>query len=479
MPSERLSEHLEPSGAQRRDTIEQQNALMAVISRLRQSLELTTIFQTTATGIRQLLQADRVGVFRFDPDAHWEGEFVAEDVADGFDSAIAIKVYDHCFSPNFSEAYAQGRVQAVTDIYMAGLSDCHIEILAKFQVRANLAVPLLKGKQLWGLLCIHQCSGPRHWQLTEIEFIQVIAEHLIVALQQAELLAQTQRQAAELTETLQTLRKTQTQLIQGEKMASLGQLVAGIAHEINNPVNFIFGNITPVNEYANDLLKLVQFYRQQYPETELESSLEPIDVDFILNDFPKVMESMRVGAQRIREIVLSLRNFSRSDESGAKTVNLHEGIDSTLLILGHRFRKSGDRPEIFLVKDYGNLPQINCYPAQINQVFMNILANSLDALEEKYASMPQSVLRIEIKTEMQGNDVTIQVQDNALGVPEAVCDRIFDPFFTTKAPGKGTGLGLSISYQIITELHGGTLECKSYPKEGTTFVITLPTMLAS
>lgn len=613
---------------------ERQKALTGVIARIRESLDLATIFQTTVTEVRQLLRADRVGVFRFDSTRDWEGEFISEDVAVEFNSAMAAKVYDHCFGQQYAVHYQEGRVQAIADIYEAGLSDCHVKILSQFQVRANLAVPLLNGDQLWGLLCIHQCAAPRSWQVSEIEFVKQISEQLGIALkqdaflttlqqqskrlaeaaereramdrqkllastidkirrsldlnsvfetttqsvrellgvervaiyrfnedwsgkfvadsikdgafsvlpsptainllqpdeageyprnetfvpisqgeklwgllvayqtssyryweaaevnllaqvgvqlgiaiQQSELLAQTQRQTAELTETLQTLRTTQAQLIQGEKMASLGQLVAGVAHEINNPVSFIFGNLTPVNEYANDLLKLVEFYRQQYPATELQSDLESIDVNFIQNDFPNVIKSMGVGAQRIREIVLSLQNFSRSDESGVKAVNLHEGIDSTLLILGHRFRKSGDRPEISLVKDYSNLPLIECYPAQINQVFMNILANSLDALEEKYEFMPESVLRIEIKTEIQGNQVMIQLQDNALGVPEAVRDRIFDPFFTTKAPGKGTGLGLSISYQIITERHGGTLECKSHSPEGTTFVITLPTTL--
>ncbi|MCC5610341.1 GAF domain-containing protein [Nostoc sp. CHAB 5834] len=624
---------------------EQQKTLTSVITRIRESLDLDTIFQTTVTEVRQMLQADRVAVFRLDPQKDWEGEFISEDFVAECNSVVAEKVYDYCFGENFVHLYAQGRVNAIADIYQANFPGCYIQILEKFQVRANLVAPLLKKGELWGLLCIHQCNAPRHWQPSEIEFASQIAQQLAVALkqdsylkqvqmqvvqlaeaterekamerqellaatidkirqsldiktifrttthavrellevervaiyrfnsdwsgkfvadsfkdgwkavaqaqpmiietfedtdddnelprnetfvpiregeklwgllvayqnsqprywkqeeinllaqvgvqfgiaiQQAELLEQTKRQTLELTQALQELKQTQTRLIQGEKMAGLGQLLAGVAHEINNPVSFIFGNLIYVNEYTQELLNVVKIYRQNSSILPtVQEQIDKTDLDFLIEDLPKTLESMKVGTERICEIVLSLRNFSRTDEAELKPVDIHEGLDSTLLILGHRLKNNNERPTIEIVKEYANLRLLECYPAQLNQVFMNLLSNSIDALEEKFKTIQQRYLKLSkrcptipltiwITTQAVNNQIVIRIADNGLGIPEEVRSHIFDPFFTTKAPGKGTGLGLSISYQIIVEKHHGQIKCSSKPGEGTEFLIEIP-----
>ncbi|MGG6267977.1 GAF domain-containing protein [Leptolyngbya sp. AN03gr2] len=648
--------------------IEQEQILNGIIDRIRATLDLQTIFNVTSLEIRQLLNADRVGVFRFTPGTGWdEGEFVAEDVGSELPSAIAAKVHDHCFGSQFAVYYTQGRVQAVADIYDAGLSDCHIQILAQFQVRANLIVPVLKGEELWGLLCIHQCHHPRRWQLSEIEFVRKIATHFAIALQQAEqldqirsqaaLLAQVeaqkqalirqkalvkitnrirqtldfaeicqtatyevrqllgadrvaiyrfnsdwsgniifesiadrwkplvdvfptiadthlmetqggryaanetyvvpdiyaaghadchvalleelqakaymiapifrgdrlwgllaayqnaaprqwqpdevellaqigeqlgialqqaefvqqiQRQSIELKQTLEELKQSQIQLVQQEKMASLGQLVAGVAHEINNPVSFIYGNLIHVKDYVKTLLSLIRSYQRFYPVSaegikSLQEQAEELDIDFILEDLPKTLTSMEVGADRIQQIVLSLRNFSRLDEAAFKRVDIHEGMDNTLLILGHRLKACGDRREIEVIKDYGELPLVDCYPAQLNQVFMNLLANAIDAIDEAVEAGNLAAPKIQIQTQVTGsNQIEIRIQDNGMGMTERDQSKVFDHFFTTKPIGKGTGLGLSISRQIVVEKHGGTLSFESSFGEGAEFIICLP-----
>ncbi|MEH1872434.1 GAF domain-containing sensor histidine kinase [Nostoc sp.] len=624
---------------------EQQKTLTSVITRIRESLDLDTILQTTVTEVRQMLQADRVAVFRFDPQKNWEGEFISEDFVPECNSVITEKVYDYCFGKNFASLYAQGRVNAIADIYQEKFPGCYIQILEKFKVRANLIAPLLKKGELWGLLCIHQCNAPRHWQPSEVEFASQIAEQLAVALkqdsylkqvqmqvvqlaeaterekamerqellaatidkirqsldiktifrtttqavrellqvervaiyrfnsdwsgkfvadsfkdgwkpvvqaqpmiietfedtdddnelprnetfvpiregeklwgllvayqnsqprywkeeeinllaqvgvqlgiaiQQAELLEQTKRQTLELTQALQELKQTQTRLIQGEKMAGLGQLLAGVAHEINNPVSFIFGNLIHLNEYTQELLNVVKLYRQNSSLLPtVQEEIDKNDLDFMMEDLPKTLDSMKVGTERIREIVLSLRNFSRTDEAELKPVDIHQGLDSTLLILGHRLKNNNERPGIEIVKKYATLPLLECYPAQLNQVFMNLVSNSIDALEEKFKTIQQRYLKLSkkcptipltiwITTQAVNNQIVIRIADNGLGIPEEVRSHMFDPFFTTKAPGKGTGLGLSISHQIIVEKHHGQIKCSSKAGEGTEFLIEIP-----
>ncbi len=265
-------------------------------------------------------------------------------------------------------------------------------------------------------------------------------------------------------------------------MSSLGQLVAGIAHEINNPVNFIHGNLNYLQAYIKDLLGFVQLYQQHHPHPapEIQAAAQDIDLKFLQQDLPKILASMNLGTERIRQIVLSLRNFSRMDEAEFKAVDIHEGIDSTLLILQHRLEARNGRPVIKIIKDYAALPLVECYAGQINQVFMNILVNSIDAIEQSHANrtdqeIQENLNRITIRTSVIDTAwVEVAFSDNGAGIPEEVKQRIFDPFFTTKPLGKGTGMGMSISYQIVTQKHGGKLECFSTPGEGTQFIIRIP-----
>ena len=330
-------------------------------------------------------------------------------------------------------------------------------------------------------------------------WIQTNTEQLHQTLELKEALAiAAVSQTQNLEQTLQELRKTQAQLIQTEKMSSLGQMVAGVAHEINNPVNFIHGNLTHVTEYTNSLFNLIDLYHQRYPDDSImQEYLEDIDLEFMSEDLPKILNSMKIGTNRIREIVMTLRNFSRLDEADMKPVNIHEGIDSTLLILNDRLKAKGDNPAINVIKEYGNLPEIECYAGQLNQVFMNILTNAIDALHEydkerelKQASLalmgltPQAKALIKtinqpnnitIKTQVFNSDwVTISIHNNGLGISQHTIDKLFDPFFTTKPVGQGTGLGLSISYQIVVDKHHGSLTCISEPDKGVEFLIKIP-----
>ncbi|WP_054464724.1 CHASE2 domain-containing protein [Planktothricoides sp. SR001] len=291
----------------------------------------------------------------------------------------------------------------------------------------------------------------------------------------------------QLSATLQELKSTQTQLIQAEKMSALGQLVAGIAHEINNPTNFIYGNLDHAEDYFNDLIELIELYQDYYPSPgeEIEKFMEEIELEYLTEDFSKVLHSMKIGASRIREIVKSLRTFSRLDEAEIKDVDIHEGIDSTLMILDNRLQQKKDRPEIQVIKEYGKLPPINCYAGQLNQVFMNLLTNAIDAIESQpikndLNSHSSSHSWIKIVTKMKNAaEIEIAIADNGPGIPDEVKHRLFDPFFTTKPVGKGTGLGLSISYSIIVEKHGGQLEVNSTPGKGTEFIISIPVKLSS
>ncbi len=308
-------------------------------------------------------------------------------------------------------------------------------------------------------------------------------------------LATSELRTIQLQDTVEALQSTQSQLIQTEKMSTLGQLVAGVAHEINNPVNFIHGNITHAKTYLEDLLELIHLYQQKplSNDPEIQALIDEIDLDFIEQDLPALLGSIKLGTDRICDIVKSLRTFSRLDEAAMKEVDIHEGIESTLLILSNRIKAKPSRAAIELVKDYGDLPLIECYAGQLNQVFMNILSNAIDALDERWTqdqtgserspdlstTMPDSddhpVIRITTQL-INREAIAIHIQDNAGGMTEQVRDRIFEPFFTTKPAGKGTGLGMSISSQIITQKHHGHLRCQSTPRHGTEFVIELPTL---
>ncbi|MEM6401134.1 MAG: ATP-binding protein [Cyanobacteria bacterium P01_D01_bin.116] len=284
-------------------------------------------------------------------------------------------------------------------------------------------------------------------------------------------------QTQHLEETLLELQRTQAQMIQTEKMSGLGQMVAGVAHEINNPVSFVYSNLQPAREYAQDFIELLELYQQEYsqPVQKIQNKIEEIDLDFIKEDFIKLLDSMEVGTERIYKIVLSLRNFSRLDEAEFKKVNVHDGIDSTLMILGNQLKATSGHSEIQVIKEYGDISDVECYPSQLNQVFMNIIANAIDAFEEKSANQPKKSNQIIIRTsQVNHNFVKIIIADNACGIPSEIYSKVFNPFFTTKQVGKGTGLGLSISYEIITDKHGGKLSFDSTPMQGTKFMIEIP-----
>jgi signal transduction histidine kinase len=302
--------------------------------------------------------------------------------------------------------------------------------------------------------------------------------------------AREREKAQELELILKELKRTQAQLIHIEKMSSLGQLVAGIAHEINNPVSFIWGNLTPARQYFQNLIRLIEIYQKTYPDStpEIHDFIEEIDLDFLLDDYSKLLDSMQVGAQRIQQIVFSLRSFSRLHESEIKTVDIHDGIDNTLFMLQHRMRAEGDRPAIEVIKNYDQLPKITCYASQLNQVFLNLLNNAIDALENQPSPRIITICteREEVKgagLEVRGKSqcllptVVIRISDNGIGMTEEEQKRIFDPFFTTKSVGKGAGLGLSISHEIVVEKHQGELICISDLEKGTEFIIKIPIQL--
>ena len=288
-------------------------------------------------------------------------------------------------------------------------------------------------------------------------------------------------QTDELESVLADLKQTQVQMLHSEKMSGLGQMVAGVAHEINNPANFIYGNLQHVRNYTEDILGLLGLYEKvyAYPTEEIQQWNEDIDIDHIKEDLGKILTSMETGTSRIREIVLSLRNFSRLDESDCKTVDIHAGIENTLMILQHRLKETSNRPRIEVIRDFDVLPVVECYPSQLNQVFMSILANSIDALDSAFeqANIPEKMPTLTLRTEVRCNCVVVSIADNGVGMPADVKCRIFDPFFTTKSVGKGTGMGLAIAHQIVVKTHKGKIDCFSDEGKGTEFVVEIPVQL--
>ncbi len=300
--------------------------------------------------------------------------------------------------------------------------------------------------------------------------------------QKQQLEQRVQERTAELSQTLEELKKTQLQLVQSEKISFLGELVTGVAHEVNNPVGFISTNLYHASHYTQDLINLVKLYQKKYPVPgcEIEDNINAMDLEHVLQDLPKLISSMKLGTERIQGIMQSLRNFSRVDGEEKKAVDIHEGLETSLMILQHRLKALPKRPAINVIKEYGNLPKIKCYPVQLNQVFLNLLSNAIDAIEEPikdvetFSTASRRFGLIRICTTIDKEQVTIKISDNGMGISESVQSQIFQPFFTTKPQGKGSGLGLSISNQIITEKHGGTLQCISSVGNSTEFVIQIP-----
>lgn len=293
----------------------------------------------------------------------------------------------------------------------------------------------------------------------------------------------TLEQVQQVRENLNKLQQAQLLLIQSEKMSTLGQLVAGVAHEINNPIGFLSGNIEQATEAINDLIHHLQLYQEKYPDpgSDIEQNAENIDLEYLLSDLPDMLSSMKMGAERIRNISNSLRTFYRGDTGDKVLANIHEGIDSTLTILQHRLKANNERPAIQTLKDYGDIPLLKCYQGKLNQVFMNLLVNAIDSLEESNQGKSFNEINaapniIAIKTELSQDEpsVVIKIKDNGKGMSDEIKSKIFEHFFTTKSIGKGTGLGLSISRQIVEEAHGGSLTCTSTEGEGSEFAIALP-----
>lgn len=476
-----------------------ESLLFQLANQIRKSLDLNTILTTAVSEIRNLLNIDRCQFMWCWPHQAYLSithESAASDIASGLgdfsptDTTILMEKIQNLETLRIEETHdSTSELAEDTDLGILQASLFHQGI------SSQLLVPLeTRTGQLGAIICSH-CSGPRPWSNSEVELLQAVTDQLAIAIDQAELYAQThaaafaaKTQAEQLSEALETLKSTQAQLIQHEKMSSLGQMIAGIAHEINNPVNFITGNLTHASNYIEDLMDLLKLYQGYYPNADraIQDKTQDIDLEFLEEDLPSLLESMQVGAERIRQIVLSLRNFSRLDESEMKPVNIHEGIDNTLMILQHRLKPKAANQAIQVIKEYGDLPQIECYPGQLNQVFMNILSNAIDALEASselsavvpitsYSSSLPLMPTIWIQTKyINDRWIAIHVIDNGQGMSEEVRSRLFDPFFTTKPVGKGTGLGLSISYQIVVEKHKGKLQCFSEVGKGAEFIIAIP-----
>ncbi|BAY33321.1 two-component sensor histidine kinase [Nostoc carneum NIES-2107] len=360
------------------------------------------------------------------------------------------------------------------------------------KVSSLICVPLLSKKQLTGAIVMcnqsHTTYSTKDWKLLSILALQAAGaiEKALLYEQSCSAAQVAQEQAQQLQLTLFELQQTQRKLIQSEKMSSLGNLVAEVAHDMNNPINYVSGNLSHIQQSTQDILDLLQLYQHHYPKPvpEIQTVIENLDLDFLIEDLTKMLSSMIVGVGRMRQLALTLRNFSRLDQAKMKPVDIHEGIESTLLILQGRFKPRERNLGIQIIKEYGDIPLVEGYANQLNQVFMNLIANAIDALEESMISCPWPAMaaktpenyQIRISTEIvNSNWLKIQIGDNGPGIPENIQERLFEPFFTTKPIGKGTGLGLSISYQII-EKHGGFLRCISQMGKGTTFSIEIPIM---
>jgi len=474
--------------------VQREKLVNQITTQTRQSLDLPTILTKAIAHLSSALDVDRCLVH------------LVEDLADDSDSASGLyqpgtnqtvfrrkHLFEVCRPPFYSSIdhfdtngpiarwiIRHRQPVVIPDITQDFRIGADNEEYQQAQIKSSLVVPVKAGDTLYAILYLNQCSHLRYWSWDDQKLAQAVADQLAISIQQATLYAQSKQQAAEsaaqareLADALHHLQQIQVQLIQSEKMSSLGQMVAGVAHEMNNPVSFIYGNIPYVEKYMQDLLCLLNAYQQRSPEaTEaLQGLIDEIELDFLLQDFPRILQSMQAGASRIREIVLSLRSFSRLDEAYCKLADVNEGLNSTLTIL-----QSHLKSDVQVIKQYSNVPRVECYPRQLNQVFLNLLMNAIESL---YQPQPEPKT-IEITTERFLDDVSgeawvrITIKDNGCGIPYEIQSKIFDPFFTTKKTGQGAGLGLAVCYQTIVNHHQGTLKFHSEAGLGSQFVVEIP-----